>query len=99
MYVQNEKVFFQAQTRKGDLTGTHIKSTKKIGVYSGNVRAYVLPKKSWDHLAEQLPPVHSWGKKFAIVPTPMRTNTGDTIRFISAKAGTEVKLECSGGFS
>ncbi|KAL4231142.1 Thrombospondin type 1 repeat-containing protein [Mactra antiquata] len=88
---------FQAQTRRGDLTGAYITSNKPIAVFSGNVRGYVLPKKTWDHLVEQLLPVKSWGKTFAIVPTPERTKTGDTIRIVAGVDDTNVYVYCSRG--
>ncbi|MBI5326250.1 MAG: IgGFc-binding protein [Ignavibacteriae bacterium] len=50
-----------------DLTGTYIKSNKKIAVFSGHQCAYV-PQHiiACNHLAEQLPSVPSWGKHFYI---------------------------------
>jgi len=42
-------------------------------------------------------PVDTWGKKFAIVPTPERT-TGDNIRFVGSEDGTSVSVLCSGGW-
>ena len=42
-------------------------------------------------------PVDTWGKKFAIVPTPERT-TGDNIRFIGSEDRTSVSVRCSGGW-
>lgn len=51
-----------------DLTGTHITSTKPIGVISGHMRTAVVQNNilldSKDHLAEMLPPVSSWGTLF-----------------------------------
>ncbi|OGU38057.1 MAG: hypothetical protein A2X61_17045 [Ignavibacteria bacterium GWB2_35_12] len=48
-----------------DLTGTYIKSNKKIAVFSGHQCAYV-PQHiiACNHLVEQLPSVPSWGKHF-----------------------------------
>ncbi|TAL67342.1 MAG: hypothetical protein EPN82_15335 [Bacteroidetes bacterium] len=50
-----------------DLTGTYIKSNKKIAVFSGHQCAYV-PQHiiACNHLVEQLPSVPSWGKHFYI---------------------------------
>ena len=50
-----------------DLTGTYIKSNKKIAVFSGHQCAYV-PQNiiACNHLVEQLPSVPSWGKHFYI---------------------------------
>jgi hypothetical protein len=50
-----------------DLTGTLIKSNKKIAVFSGHQCAYV-PQYiiACNHLVEQCPPIPSWGKHFYI---------------------------------
>ncbi|MFA6571763.1 MAG: IgGFc-binding protein, partial [Bacteroidota bacterium] len=52
---------------KLDLTGSQIKSNKKIAVFSGHQCAYV-PQSiiACNHLTEQVPPVNSWGKHFYI---------------------------------
>ncbi len=54
-------------SNKCDLSGTIIKSNKKIAVFSGHQCAYV-PQKilACNHLIEQMPPVPSWGKHFYI---------------------------------
>jgi len=48
-----------------DLTGTLIKSNKKIAVFSGHQCSYV-PKSiiACNHLIEQVPPIPSWGRHF-----------------------------------
>jgi hypothetical protein len=54
-------------TSKCDLTGSYIKSNKKISVFSGHQCAYV-PSKiiACNHLVEQMPPIPVWGKHFYI---------------------------------
>lgn len=49
----------------GDLTGTLIRSNKKIAVFSGHQCAYV-PRGliGCNHLVEQLPPINAWGKHY-----------------------------------
>lgn len=53
-----------------DLTGSLVKSNKKISVFSGHQCAYVPAPPpviiACNHLAEQLPPITSWGKHFYI---------------------------------
>jgi hypothetical protein len=53
-----------------DLTGSLIKSNKKIAVFSGHECSYVPagpPRiKACNHLVEQMPPINSWGKHFYI---------------------------------
>jgi len=50
---------------KADLTGSHIKSTKKIAVFGGHQCAYVPSDLvACNHLVEQMPPTSSWGKHY-----------------------------------
>lgn len=62
---------------KSDLTGTLIRANKKIAVFGGHQCSYVpnvIPEIiACNHLAEQLPPVHSWGKHFYIGKFKFRT--------------------------
>lgn len=62
---------------KSDLTGSYIKSNKKIAVFSGHQCAYVpsvTPEIiACNHLAEQLPPLHAWGKHFYIGRMKLRS--------------------------
>lgn len=59
---------------------------------SGNVRTFVTydgvaEKGSRDHLVEHLPPVASYGTKFAMMTTPGRT-VGDVYKIVSSKENT-----------
>jgi len=54
----------------GDLTGTLIESTQRVGVLSGNIRTSVGSGSSRDHLVAMLPTVESWGKLYCTVPIP-----------------------------
>ncbi len=50
-----------------DLTGSYIKATKPVAVFSGHQCAYVTPRIiACNHLVEQMPPLSSWGKHFYI---------------------------------
>ncbi len=55
---------------KCDLTGSMIKSNKKIAVFSGHMCAYVPagPPRimACNHLIEQMPPTNTWGKHFFV---------------------------------
>lgn len=72
-------VYQVAGTRaaKSDLTGTLIRANKKIAVFGGHQCSYVpsvVPEIiACNHLAEQLPPVSSWGKHFYIGKFKFRT--------------------------
>lgn len=89
--------------RTGDLTGTHIVSTKPVAVFAGHQRATlplgpfydVIPPSSnpsRDFLCEQLPPVQAWGKNAFVVPFPQPQfiDTNDIYRVLIAFDGTEV---------
>nr|XP_034327535.1 uncharacterized protein LOC105323126 [Crassostrea gigas] len=80
----------------GDLTGSYVKSTKKVAVFSGNKKTKIGSGGSQDHLVEQLTPVDTWGKNFATVPIPKRT-VGDYFKFIASEDSTTVTI--SGGYS
>jgi hypothetical protein len=65
------------RTAKSDLTGTLIRANKKIAVFGGHQCSYVpsvLPEIiACNHLAEQLPPISSWGKHYYIGKFKFRT--------------------------
>ncbi|MES2765335.1 MAG: T9SS type A sorting domain-containing protein [Bacteroidota bacterium] len=62
---------------RSDLTGTEIKATKPVAVFSGQQRATVPiyhnfgSNKSRDHIIEQMPPVNTWGKSAYLIPYPV----------------------------
>ncbi|MCX7937635.1 MAG: IgGFc-binding protein [Chlorobi bacterium] len=73
----------------GDLTGTLIKSTKPIAVFSGHTCAYVPPGvTACNHLVEQLPPVRAWGKHYYV--GKLRGRSRYTYRILAAENGTRV---------
>ncbi|XP_013401799.1 IgGFc-binding protein [Lingula anatina] len=76
---------------QGDLTGTFIKATNPVAVFSGNVRTAVGESESRDHLVEQIPPIRSWGTEFVTVPIPRRT-VGDLFRIIASVNNTAVTI-------
>lgn len=72
-----------------DLTGTHIKSNKKIAVFSGHACAYIPPKvEACNHLIEQLPPMAAWGKHYYVGMLKERSKY--TFRVIAAYDSTKV---------
>lgn len=77
---------------QADLTGTHITASLPVAVFSGNVRTWVGPRTSRDHLAIQLPPVAAYGLQFPIIPTPKRT-IGDIIRVVACQPDTQLFIE------
>ncbi len=54
-------------SRKWDLSGSLIVSSKKVSVFSGHQCAYVPDKViACNHLVEQIPPIPSWGRHYYI---------------------------------
>ncbi|MGB9771193.1 MAG: outer membrane beta-barrel protein [Candidatus Kapaibacteriota bacterium] len=80
------------QTPKCDLTGSIIRSNKKVAVFSGHQCAYVPPNKSaCNHLVEQIPPISSWGKHFYLGILKPRKNY--TFRVLANEPETKVFID------
>lgn len=74
-----------------DLTGTQIKSSKKIAVFSGHQCSYVTRNIiACNHLIEQLLPVKLWGTDFIIAPLKGRKSS--VVRIITSSENTKVKF-------
>jgi hypothetical protein len=72
-----------------DMTGTHVKASKKIAVFSGHACAYIPPKvEACNHLIEQLPPMAAWGKHYYVGMLKERSKY--TYRVIAAYDSTKV---------
>lgn len=81
--------FIPASNLKSDLTGTLIKSNKKIAVFSGHQCANVPEHiETCNHLVEQLPPLPSWGKHFYI--GNLRSRSKYTYRVLANYPDTRV---------
>ena len=75
-----------------DLTGTIIRSTKPVAVFTGDDCTMVPENKPpCNHLVEQIPPVFLWGKVFVTNPTP-NSPGGDEFHIIASQ-NTEVKVD------
>lgn len=79
-------------SRNMDLTGSHIKANKNISVFSGHQCAYVPAPPpqilACNHLAEQMPPLSSWGKHFFVGKLQKRTKY--TYRVLADQEATKV---------
>lgn len=78
----------------GDLTGSRVTANKPIAVFAGHMAA-TIPAEAIccaDHLVEQVPPINTWGKRFATIPLASRTK-GDFFRFIAAEDDTAVYFD------
>ena len=77
-----------------DLTGTHIRGTKPLIVFSGHQCAQVPTGQSaCDHLVEQIPPHTTWGYTFLLNPLALR-ETGDYYRVATVLDNTDITITC-----
>lgn len=59
-----------------DLTGARITADRPIAAFSGHMCTfYPWDQEACDHLEEQLFPVDTWGNRFVLAPTVLRTET------------------------
>ena len=91
---QVQSMNFNNLSGQGDLTGSYIFTDKPVAFYSGSL-ATTVPAQSgvsaWDHLYEQIPPVHSWGKEYYAVP--LKSRQQDLYRIMAAQDGTIVYVD------
>ena len=77
------------------LTGTRVESNNQISFFSGhectNVPAGV---GACDVIVEQLPPVQSWGNRFATAPLLTRLSY-DVFRIVAGDMPTDVYIQCT----
>ncbi|MFO1477377.1 MAG: Ig-like domain-containing protein [Verrucomicrobiota bacterium] len=75
-----------------DFTGTAVVSDKPVAVFAGN-RGALVPAgvPAADHVVEQMPPVHLWGRHFVSMPLAGRAG-GDTFRLLAMTNGTQVSV-------
>ena len=80
-------------TGQGDLTGSYVKSDKPVAFFSGSLSTTVPVSSSsaWDHLYEQIPPLHSWGRNFYTIP--LKSREQDRYRVIAAEDKTKVTID------
>ena len=72
-----------------DLTGSYIRASKPVAVFSGHSCAYVPPLvQACNHLVEQIPPMSKWGKHFYVGKLAKRKRY--TVRVVAAYPNTKV---------
>lgn len=88
-------------SRRVDLTGTYVESTRPIALFSGHQRA-TIPieddrRSSRDCLIEQMTPISTWGRGALLVPYPEPSDavvfSGDRFRILAAYDSTEVYID------
>ena len=74
-----------------DLTGSHVLSSKPVGLLSGHEIAEIpLTMSSADYLIEMVPSVDTWGTQYFEMPMAGRTVCGDYIRILSGDDGNQI---------
>jgi len=76
----------------GDLTGTHIKASGPVAVFSGHEAAVTGQRCCADHLEQQLVPVAAWGTEYIAASTFKRWAEKDYYRILAAQDGTTVTV-------
>ena len=77
-----------------DLTGSRVVSNKPIAFISGHECGTVPFNIHYcDHLAEQLPPTATWGKRFITAPIAGRSAV-DVFRIVASRNNTNVQSRC-----
>lgn len=81
-------------TQLNDLSGSIVRSTKPIALFSGHECANVpVENTACDYITEQMPPGTTFGQTFFIVPYAGRVS-GDVIRVSTLTDGTQVTVTC-----
>ena len=81
-------------SHSNDLTGTHIRGTKPLIVFSGHQCAQVPTGVSaCDHLVEQIPPHTTWGYTFLLNPLAFR-ESGDYYGVATVHDNTDITITC-----
>lgn len=89
--VQSENLPGTKQQGQGDLTGSHVFADKPVAFYSGSLSTQVPSGKCcWDHLYEQIPPVHSWGLEY--YAAPLKSRREDRYRVLASENNTHVHI-------
>lgn len=88
--------------RGADLSGTLVRSSKRVALIGGHFRAAVpraVATNSRDFLAERIPAVDKWGSRFAVPPLPAPTevqyispNDRPLLRIMASVDGTVVLI-------
>lgn len=75
--------------QQSDLTGSYVKSNKKIAFFSGHQCAYVPSNlHACNHLVEQIPPINSWGTHYYI--GKQRKRSSYTYRVLASEDSTKI---------
>ena len=82
-------------THTNDLSGTIIRASKPISVFSGHECGNIpIDRTACDHMVEQMPPGLTLGRVYFVVPFAGRVS-GDLIRVATLMDGTQVTVTCT----
>ena len=89
--VQSENEVGTSAQGQGDLTGSYVVANKPVAFFSGSLSTRVpVGECCWDHLYEQIPPIHSWGREYFVVP--LKSREKDLYRVMAAEDSTTVYI-------
>ena len=93
-FILQEGETFLVQS-SNDLTGLQVASNNPLAMMSGHECTNVpTSTRACDHLIEQIPPVSSWGRKFATAPLKGR-QAYDVFRILASENLTMVEVQCT----
>jgi hypothetical protein len=77
-----------------DISGTSVRSSKPVAVFSGHECGNVPKDRSWcEHMIQQIPPTVVWGKEFLLVPFLGR-DSGQYYKVITSVDNTQISQTC-----
>ena len=83
----------------GDLTGTHIVSSKPVGLISGHQRCRIPVDghgNSKNTIMEMIPPLDKWGTEYYDMPQGGRIECGNYVRLIAGEDGVNITEDGKG---
>ncbi len=92
---RGEALMLVAQGLNADLTGTFVDAAQPVAVFSGHECASVpTTRPACDHLEEQLFPLATWGRAYAVSPVRYRTSAEpSTIRVMAQRDGVTLTFD------
>jgi hypothetical protein len=89
--VQSQNILGSHLEGQGDLTGSHILASKPVAFFSGSLSTRIPSGQCcWDHLYEQIPPLHAWGLEYYL--PPLKSRQQDRYRIMASQNQTTVYI-------
>lgn len=87
-------VFVLVGAAPGDLSGALVEASAPVAVFAGHDCTNVPQSRSaCDHLEEQVPPIETLGRDFAVAPLIDRPNTASVVRVVSPFANAVLRFD------